>query len=103
VIDSVVISIYERGVSSDHRRLSSTCSHGQQARRRHKSLGSSQAADLLQIDQPELAIPFDASSPRRTTHPDGLRVISVAGLQWPAPDSYLRQASAPYSHKGALV
>jgi hypothetical protein len=37
VIDSVVISIYERGVSSDHRRLSSTCSHGQQARRRHKA------------------------------------------------------------------
>jgi len=36
-------------------------------------------------------------------HPDGLRVISVAGLQWAAPDSYLRQACAPYSHRGAFV
>lgn len=69
VINRVAISIYEEGVSPDHKRLSLICSgnHGGT-----KSLGVSQAGDLLRVDQPELAIPFDVCSPRRTT-----RVASV--------------------------
>ena len=48
-----------------------------------KSLGSSQATDVLQVDQADLDASFSTSH-HHSSHHHGLRVISVAGLQWPA-------------------
>jgi hypothetical protein len=82
MVNKAAISIYERGVSSDFKRLPLKCSASRQDDST-KSLGSSQAADVLQVDQADLDASFSTSH-HLLSHHHGLRVISVAGLQWPA-------------------
>jgi hypothetical protein len=82
MVNKAAISIYERGVPSDCKRLPLKCSASRQDDGT-KSLGSSQATDVLQVDQADLDASFSTSH-HHLSHHHGLRVISVAGLQRPA-------------------
>jgi hypothetical protein len=98
----VYTAIYDEAQSPDHKDISYIIyRYDAQPGGGDKAWAESQAADLLQVDQPELAIPLMRLS--TSHHLDGLRIISVAGLQKAAPGPYLRQACALHSYQRAAV